>query len=226
MVRRPVAALALLYPATIARPRAFVQIRCTCRGAPRSAALRLTRHSVRGCRSKLAAMSSVKVVTGLLVASLITNVYLLTTRSSGSSELAARSSAGAVHGERRGERWALSRETPAPGLPVSDPADRASLDPGAREREAALTAQLLKAQAALEEYRTHPRRRASRARPSVGSWSACRDQPHRDSSMRPSSGRSRAPPASCPVVPRGPQDPDTSHLRRRLIPVASGRVAP
>jgi hypothetical protein len=98
-------------------------------------------------------MNSAKVVMGLLVASLITNVYLLATRSSGSSALAARSSSGTAHGERQGAFSAPSRGTPAPGLPASDPAECASLDPGAREREAALTAQLLKAQAALEEFR-------------------------------------------------------------------------
>jgi hypothetical protein len=98
-------------------------------------------------------MSRAKVVTGLLVASLITNVYLLATRASGHSDLAARSSSGAAHGERRGERSAPSQGTPAPGRPASAPAKPASLDPGAREYEAALTAQLLKAQAELEEHR-------------------------------------------------------------------------
>ena len=98
-------------------------------------------------------MNSAKVVMGLLVASLITNVYLLASRSWGNSALAARGSSGTAHGERRGELSAPLRTTPAPGLPASDPAERASLDPGAREREAALTAQLLKAQAELEEYR-------------------------------------------------------------------------
>jgi len=98
-------------------------------------------------------MNSAKVVMGLLVASLVTNVYLLAARSSGSSALAARSSSGTAHGELRGALSAPSRGTPAPGLPASDPAECASLDPGAREREAALTAQLLKAQAELEEHR-------------------------------------------------------------------------
>jgi hypothetical protein len=98
-------------------------------------------------------MNGAKVVMGLLVASLVTNVYLLGTRASGSSALAARSSSGTAHGELRGALSAPSRGMPASGLPASDPAECASLDPGAREREAALIAQLLKAQAELEEYR-------------------------------------------------------------------------
>lgn len=100
-------------------------------------------------------MKSVTALTGALVVSLIANVYLLVGRSSDGSGRMTVSPSNAAHNERRGELTMLPRPAPALG---GTPDDRE-----APVREAALTAQLLKAQVELEaqrlpEFREHPDR--------------------------------------------------------------------
>ena len=58
----------------------------------------------------------------------------------------------ATRGERRGELALPSRAVPA-RTASGEPAEGVANDPAAREREAALTGELLKAQAELEEHR-------------------------------------------------------------------------
>jgi hypothetical protein len=106
-------------------------------------------------------MTNVKVMTGALVVSLIANVYLLATRSSETSTSPGTNRSGSKLAERAGGIPTIARV--APGKVSSDPnatepgAERpeqgAEGDPEARKREAALTAELLKIQAALEEHR-------------------------------------------------------------------------
>jgi len=101
-------------------------------------------------------MNRTTVVTGVLIASLSANVYLLVTRSSGTSG-SATSPPVATRSERRGELPVLSRAVPARAA-SGEPAEGEVNNPGTREREAALTRELLKAQAELEEHRPLPDR--------------------------------------------------------------------
>jgi hypothetical protein len=91
-----------------------------------------------------------KLVTGLLVVSLFVNAYLLATRSSGNPEPGA-TSATVARAERRGELPALPRAALPPGGTASAQDDGETT---AREREAALTAELLKSQAALAKHQS------------------------------------------------------------------------
>src|SRR5262249_50754178 len=93
----------------------------------------------------------------VLIVSLVANVYLFVTRNSAGQE-SAMSGHVATLSERRGELPIPSRAAPRAGAPSGEPAERAGNDPAAREREAALTAELLKAQAELEEHRPLPDR--------------------------------------------------------------------
>jgi hypothetical protein len=94
-------------------------------------------------------MKRMTVLTGAFIVSLIANIYLLVTRASDSAERGAVSSSNPARSSRRGELPALSRVAPGPG----EARPSADDDSAAREREATLTAQLLKAQAALDEHR-------------------------------------------------------------------------
>src|SRR5262245_1099388 len=96
-------------------------------------------------------MNRTGLVTGVLIASLSANVYLLVTRNSGASG-SAMSPHVATRSERRGELPILSRAVPARAA-SGEPAEGVVNDPATRAREAALTVKLLKAQAELEEHR-------------------------------------------------------------------------
>lgn len=101
-------------------------------------------------------MNRTTLVTGALIASLSANVYLLVTRNPGASG-SAMSPHVATRSERRGELPILSRGVPARAA-SGEPAEGVVNDPATREREAALTRELLKAQAELEEHRPLPDR--------------------------------------------------------------------
>jgi hypothetical protein len=101
-------------------------------------------------------MNRTRLVTGVLIASLSANVYLLVTRNSGASGSAV-SPHVATRSERRGELPILSRAVPARAA-SGEPAEGVVNDPATRERDAALTRELLKAQAELEEHRPLPDR--------------------------------------------------------------------
>lgn len=91
-------------------------------------------------------MRNVKVLASLLVVSLIANAYLLVTRSSGPAERAGSTPpVASVRGEPRAVLPPSSRPAPASSGTASEPE--------VREREAALTGQLLRSQAELEEHR-------------------------------------------------------------------------
>src|SRR5687767_10438940 len=100
--------------------------------------------------SRLGRMKSTKLVVGLLAVSLLVNAYLLATRSSDNAEPGATSTT-VARAERRGELPALPRA----GLPSGGTAS--AQDDGettVRDREAALTAELLKSQAALAKHQS------------------------------------------------------------------------
>jgi len=91
-------------------------------------------------------MKRMTVLSGAFIVSLIANIYLVVTRPSDSAERGAVSSSNPARSGRRGELLALSRVAPGPG----EARPSADDDSATREREATLTAQLLKAQAGPE----------------------------------------------------------------------------
>lgn len=102
------------------------------------------------------AMNRTRLVTGVLIASLSANLYLLVTRNSGAPG-SAMSPHVATRNERRGELPMPSRAVPARAA-SGEPAEGVVNDSATREREAALTREVLKVQAELEEHRPLPDR--------------------------------------------------------------------